>query len=310
MRNVEKRTVPFITLWLDLHAAFAAAPAGCGPGAAPTRRRPPRHQCTVPRAGSSATAAPTAGRLASPAAAGFPLTITDSAGRKVTIAKAPQRIVSLAPSATEIVFALGLEQAGAVDNYSDFPAEAKALPKIGDQKINLEQVVAQTPGPGAGRRHQRAGRDPEACRSEIDGGRRRQRKLDDGQHPERHRVGGQGERGKRAGAAGDRRHEAETGRPEGKGRCRQNEAEGLLGTGRQRPDQAVHRRAGRFCKRDHHAGRRPERVREEHDALRADQLGTGGAGEPRCHHHERRRLRRQPGVAVEGAQRLERACTP
>ena len=76
----------------------------------------------------------------------FPLTITDAAGRKVTIAKAPQRIISLAPSTTEIVFALGLgSKVVAVDNFSDYPAEVKALPKIGDLKVNFEQVVAKTP---------------------------------------------------------------------------------------------------------------------------------------------------------------------
>ena len=143
----------FIALWLAVMLALAAcgasAPAPASgvtpvlippPTASPI---PPTVDATVPAlAPTISAAAVTAGTPAG----SFPLTITDSAGRKLTIAKAPQRIVSLAPSATEIAFALGLgSKVVAVDNYSDYPAEVKALPKIGDQKINFEQVVAQTP---------------------------------------------------------------------------------------------------------------------------------------------------------------------
>jgi len=75
-----------------------------------------------------------------------PRTVTDAAGRKVNIAKNPERIVSLAPSTTEILFALGLGgKVVAVDNFSDYPADVKALPKTGDLKVNFEQVVAKTP---------------------------------------------------------------------------------------------------------------------------------------------------------------------
>lgn len=75
-------------------------------------------------------------------------TITDAAGRKVTIGGLPQRIISLAPSDTEILFALGLgPKVLAVDDFSDFPVEAKALPKIGgtSDKYNFEQIVALKP---------------------------------------------------------------------------------------------------------------------------------------------------------------------
>ena len=76
------------------------------------------------------------------------MTITDVAGRKVTINGVPQRIISLAPSNTEIVFALGGgSTVVAVDDFSDYPAEAKSLPKIGgtSDKYNFEQIVSLKP---------------------------------------------------------------------------------------------------------------------------------------------------------------------
>ncbi len=76
------------------------------------------------------------------------VTITDVAGRKVTLNGTPQRIISLAPSNTEILFALDLgPRVVAVDDFSDFPAEVKALPKIGgsSDKYNFEQIVALKP---------------------------------------------------------------------------------------------------------------------------------------------------------------------
>lgn len=79
-------------------------------------------------------------------ASAFPVTLNDSVGRSVTLASAPQRIVSLAPSTTEIAFALGLgSRVVAVDNFSDYPAETKALPKINAMPLNFEQVVSFKP---------------------------------------------------------------------------------------------------------------------------------------------------------------------
>ena len=40
-----------------------------------------------------------------------PRTFIDDAGRKLYVAKAPTRVVSLAPSITEMLFALGLDEA-------------------------------------------------------------------------------------------------------------------------------------------------------------------------------------------------------
>ncbi len=120
----------------------AAAPA---PTAAPTAVPPPTAAATpttAPTAAPAATAAPTA--VPTTVAGG----ITDRAGRTVALAGAPQRIVSLAPSNTEILFALGLgPQVVAVDDFTNFPAEAKNLPKVGglNSNYNYEQIVALRP---------------------------------------------------------------------------------------------------------------------------------------------------------------------
>jgi iron complex transport system substrate-binding protein len=129
-----KHFLPAFALILMLIAA------ACAPAAAPTL--PP-----TPSTGSGQAVAPTA--TTSPATATpSSLTITDVAGRQVTLNGVPQRIISLAPSDTEILFALGVgSNVVAVDDFSDYPAAAKALPKIGGtgDKYNFEQIVALKP---------------------------------------------------------------------------------------------------------------------------------------------------------------------
>ncbi len=74
-------------------------------------------------------------------------TVIDQLGRRVTVPENPERIVSLAPSITEIVFALnqGYRLKG-VTTYSDFPSEAKKLPKVGSYvQLDLEKIVALKP---------------------------------------------------------------------------------------------------------------------------------------------------------------------
>ena len=59
----------------------------------------------------------------------------------------PPRIVSLAPSLTEIAFAAGAGAAlvGTVE-YSDFPAAARTLPRVGDGwSVDVERVLALRP---------------------------------------------------------------------------------------------------------------------------------------------------------------------
>jgi iron complex transport system substrate-binding protein len=102
--------------------------AACGPATAPAPST------------AAVTASPTA------AAPAFPATITDFQNRSVTVTKRPDRIVSIGPSITEFVFALG---AGArvvgTDDFSDEPAAAKGLEKVGGIKVNFEKVVSLRP---------------------------------------------------------------------------------------------------------------------------------------------------------------------
>src|SRR5438874_10694241 len=58
----------------------------------------------------------------------FPLSITDDSGTTTTFPATPRRIVSLNPGLTEITFAVGAgNRLVAVDTFSDFPPEAKAI---------------------------------------------------------------------------------------------------------------------------------------------------------------------------------------
>jgi len=73
--------------------------------------------------------------------------VRDQTGRQVTLSDNPQRIVSLAPSLTEIVFAIGKQDClKGVTRFSDFPPEAKKLPKVGSYKeLELEKILALKP---------------------------------------------------------------------------------------------------------------------------------------------------------------------
>ena len=71
----------------------------------------------------------------------------DDYGHQVRLPAAASRIVSLSPHLTELLYAAGAgaRVVGAVE-YSDFPAEARALPRVGsDAHINLESVLALRP---------------------------------------------------------------------------------------------------------------------------------------------------------------------
>jgi iron complex transport system substrate-binding protein len=76
-----------------------------------------------------------------------PGTYTDDMGRGVTIEEVPQRIVCFGPSITEIAFALGVgERVVGVDDFSDYPAEAQDLPKVGSAFApSIESLVALEP---------------------------------------------------------------------------------------------------------------------------------------------------------------------
>jgi iron complex transport system substrate-binding protein len=75
------------------------------------------------------------------------VTVVDDVGREITLPHAPQRIVSTAPGATEMLFAAGAgSRVIATVEFSDEPAEAKTVPRIGDSNaVDMERVVALHP---------------------------------------------------------------------------------------------------------------------------------------------------------------------
>jgi len=76
-----------------------------------------------------------------------PVTLSDDAGNSITLPATAQRIVSLAPHVTELLFAAGAGEkiVGTVE-YSDYPAQAKAIPRVGDnQRLDLERILALRP---------------------------------------------------------------------------------------------------------------------------------------------------------------------
>lgn len=99
--------------------------------------------CTSSPVSTPATAAPTT--VPTPAAA-YPRSVSDFQGRTTQIAKRPERIVSIGASNTEFLFALGAgDRVVGVDDFSDFPAAAKAKEKVGGVKVNVEKVVGLRP---------------------------------------------------------------------------------------------------------------------------------------------------------------------
>jgi iron complex transport system substrate-binding protein len=97
--------------------------------------------------GQDTTAAPapaTSQAPASAAAGTFPATVQAGNGT-VTVPARPERIVSLSPTATETLFAIGAgPQVVAVDDQSDFPAQAPRTDLSGF-KPNAEAIIAQKP---------------------------------------------------------------------------------------------------------------------------------------------------------------------
>jgi iron complex transport system substrate-binding protein len=80
------------------------------------------------------------------------IAVRDDYGNTVRLAKPATRIVSLAPHLTELVYAAsaGTSMVGAVE-YSDYPAAARELPRVGgDSTVSLEAVlIVAWPNPGS-----------------------------------------------------------------------------------------------------------------------------------------------------------------
>jgi len=73
--------------------------------------------------------------------------LIDQMGREVVIPDNPGRVIALAPSITEIIFAIGCQDRliGAT-LFSDFPEQAKKLPKVGSYvHLDLEKIVSLKP---------------------------------------------------------------------------------------------------------------------------------------------------------------------
>lgn len=77
----------------------------------------------------------------------FPLTVKRSDGAALTISQPAKKIVSMSPGATEILYAIGAQDAlVAVDKNADYPDGAKNFPtKIDAYEPNIEAVAALSP---------------------------------------------------------------------------------------------------------------------------------------------------------------------
>ena len=75
------------------------------------------------------------------------VTLVDATGAPVTLASPARRIISLAPHITELLYAAGAGgRLVAATDYSDYPAAARDLPRIGSYaNIDLEAVLALRP---------------------------------------------------------------------------------------------------------------------------------------------------------------------
>jgi iron complex transport system substrate-binding protein len=94
--------------------------------------------CGQSSSSSAESVAPTA------ATASFPVTIENN-GTSVVIPEQPDAIISLSPTSTEILFAIDAgDQVIAVDDQSNFPAEAP-ISDLSGFTPNLESIVALSP---------------------------------------------------------------------------------------------------------------------------------------------------------------------
>jgi len=111
-------------------AAAAIALSGCG---------------SASSSSSAAAASTPAAPATSAAAAAFPVTVTGGDGT-VTIKSRPARIVSLDPTSTEDLYAVGAgPQVVAVDDDSDYPANAPKT-SLSGLTPNIEAIARYNPG--------------------------------------------------------------------------------------------------------------------------------------------------------------------
>jgi iron complex transport system substrate-binding protein len=75
------------------------------------------------------------------------LEVYDDRGKTLRLAAPAARIIAIAPHLTEIAFAAGAgEKIIAVSAYSDYPLEAKQLPRVGDgARVDIERILTLKP---------------------------------------------------------------------------------------------------------------------------------------------------------------------
>jgi iron complex transport system substrate-binding protein len=75
------------------------------------------------------------------------LCAVDAFGREVCLSEPADRIVSLSPGATELVYSAGAgDQLVGAGAWSDYPPEARDLPRVGDSnRVDLEAILTLEP---------------------------------------------------------------------------------------------------------------------------------------------------------------------
>ena len=73
--------------------------------------------------------------------------VHDDRGNTLRLAAPATRIISIAPHLTEIAYAAGVgSRLIAVSQYSDYPSEAKRLPRVGDgARVDIERILTLKP---------------------------------------------------------------------------------------------------------------------------------------------------------------------
>lgn len=101
----------------------------------------------LPRSFVVSYALPVIAALFVSAAMAAPVTVKDDLGNTVSLPAPASRIVTLSPSVVEVTYAAGAgDKIVATVEYSDYPASALKIPRVGGHsKINLEAVVAAKP---------------------------------------------------------------------------------------------------------------------------------------------------------------------
>ncbi len=76
-----------------------------------------------------------------------PLEVRDDRGKTLRLMAPAARIISIAPHLTEIAFAAGAgAKLIAVSEYSDYPPEARRLPRVGDgARVDIERILTLKP---------------------------------------------------------------------------------------------------------------------------------------------------------------------